>query len=225
MAADPIPVNGSAGELPPHPRRPRPDPPRPDPPRRGGGGGGGGAGGVIALILLAVVGIGVATENRDPDRPTPGPTSTAPAAASHFVLPAPPLLTHSYDPPSLPDTEPVDVDPPVVDPPSVDPPVVDPPSPPPPPVRYGAIAVDGKGGTGRAWNYPSAEAAQQRAMSECPGTDCKVLTAFSDGCGAVAYNPTARHYWGGHGKTRAEAQQAAIANAGGGTWIAWVCTG
>jgi len=180
------------------------------------------------------------TEIQDSDRPAVDPAPAAPVTASHFVLPEPPPVVppsvdpSSFDPPPVvpPSVDPSSFDPPPVDPPSApesgpayDPPAVDPPSPAPPPDRYGAIAVNSAGGTGRAWNYPSASAAQQQAMAECPGTGCKVLTTFSNGCGAVAYNPATRRYWGGHGKTRAEAEQAAIDNVGGGNWIAWVCTG
>ncbi|WP_285493564.1 DUF4189 domain-containing protein [Actinomadura sp. NBRC 104425] len=94
----------------------------------------------------------------------------------------------------------------------------------PPRLYYGAIAVAPNGAIGKSWDYSSAAAARQRALNECPASGCKVLTTFVNGCGAVAYNPNTNKYWGGSGKTRSAAQKDAIANAGGGRWITWVCT-
>lgn len=93
-----------------------------------------------------------------------------------------------------------------------------------PPMHYGAIAVADDGSYGRASNYGSASAAAERALNSCPGSGCKILARFVNGCGAIAYNAVTRQYWGGNGGTSAEAEQNAIANAGGGRWIVWVCT-
>ncbi|WP_165978251.1 DUF4189 domain-containing protein [Actinomadura darangshiensis] len=94
----------------------------------------------------------------------------------------------------------------------------------PPRRYYGAIAVGGRGAIGRAWDYSTASAARQHALSKCRDSGCKVLTSFVNGCGAVAYNSGTRRYWGGHGDTRSEAQRNAISNAGGGRQVTWVCT-
>ncbi|GAA2133155.1 hypothetical protein GCM10009760_09020 [Kitasatospora kazusensis] len=67
-------------------------------------------------------------------------------------------------------------------------------------------------------------AADQAALNKCPRTDCKVLVSFVNSCGAIAYNPGTRQYWGGSGATETEAENSAISHAGGGNWITWVCT-
>lgn len=101
------------------------------------------------------------------------------------------------------------------------------PASPPAPVRrpdyYGAIAVSSDGANGRSWDYPSASAAQNAALNNCSG-NCKVLVTFVNSCGAVAYNPDTNRYWGGKGDSQTEAENDAIARAGGGRWIAAVCT-
>ncbi|MEV0624754.1 DUF4189 domain-containing protein [Nonomuraea wenchangensis] len=89
---------------------------------------------------------------------------------------------------------------------------------------YGAIAVAPNGRTGRSWNYASQAAAKRRALRECGRSSCKVLVTFVNGCGAVAYNARRNVYWGGRGSTPARAKRNAIANAGGGRWIAYQCT-
>lgn len=102
------------------------------------------------------------------------------------------------------------------------PPAYSPPA--PPPEHWGAIAVASDGSVGKSWDYGSANLANQKALNECPRTGCKVLVTFVNGCGAVAYNPSTNRYWGGHGDSRTAAEKAAISNAGGGHWTAWVCT-
>ncbi|MFA1544667.1 DUF4189 domain-containing protein [Actinomadura chokoriensis] len=118
--------------------------------------------------------------------------------------------------------------PPTYSPPTYTPPTLEPTTPEPtyspPPMNYGAIAVGRNGAIGRSWDYDSPAAARRRALNACPATGCKVLTTFVNGCGAVAYNSRTNRYWGGHGDTRTEAQRNAINNAGGGRWVAWVCT-
>lgn len=101
------------------------------------------------------------------------------------------------------------------------------PASPPAPARrpdyYGAIAVASNGANGRAWDYPTASAAEKAALNNCPG-NCKVLVTFVNSCGAVAYNSNANRYWGGKGDSETEAQNDAISRAGGGRWITWACT-
>jgi hypothetical protein len=89
---------------------------------------------------------------------------------------------------------------------------------------YGAIAVSRDGRVGRSWDYRTAAAARKRAVRECGRSSCKVLTTFVNGCGAVAYNSRRNVYWGGRGSTPARAKRNAVANAGGGRWIAYQCT-
>jgi hypothetical protein len=89
---------------------------------------------------------------------------------------------------------------------------------------YGAIAVSRDGRVGRSWDYSTVTAAKKRALRECGRSSCKVLTTFVNGCGAVAYNARRNVYWGGRGSTPARAKRNAIANAGGGRWIAYQCT-
>ncbi|MFC7108806.1 DUF4189 domain-containing protein [Nonomuraea rubra] len=88
---------------------------------------------------------------------------------------------------------------------------------------YGAIAVSSTGRVGRSWDYGTVSAAKRRALKEC-GRGCKVLVTFVNGCGAVAYNARRNVYWGGRGSTPAKAKRNAVANAGGGRWIAYQCT-
>ncbi|GAA3443369.1 DUF4189 domain-containing protein [Planomonospora venezuelensis] len=89
---------------------------------------------------------------------------------------------------------------------------------------YGAIAVSRDGDIGRSWDYGTEATAKRRALRECGHSSCKVLTTFVNGCGAVAYNSKRNVYWGGRGSTPARAKRNAIANAGGGRWIAYQCT-
>ncbi len=135
--------------------------------------------------------------------PTPATTSPAPV----YTAPTP-----AYTPPAPIYTAPM--------------PVYTPPAPvyQPPVMHYGAIAVSGVGGTGKSWNYGSAPAAAQHALRACRRSDCRIVVQFVNSCGAVAYNPIYREYWGGQGATEVEAEDNAISNSGGGYWIAWACT-
>ncbi|QLY32273.1 DUF4189 domain-containing protein [Nocardia huaxiensis] len=72
---------------------------------------------------------------------------------------------------------------------------------------WGAIATDGsRGAMGYAWNYTSQSSARTAALNQC-GRSCKVLTTFT-GCGAVSHSDSANRYTGGHGATRAAAEDA-----------------
>jgi hypothetical protein len=84
--------------------------------------------------------------------------------------------------------------------------------------------VNRSGGYGRAWDYDSRAEARAAALNSCNRSDCKVLASFVNSCGAVAYNPGTGSYHGGSGATEGEATRNAVARAGGGRWITWVCT-
>ncbi|MBH1938149.1 DUF4189 domain-containing protein [Streptomyces sp. AV19] len=136
-----------------------------------------------------------------------------PSPTSYSATPGPPGRT--YEEPAAP--EPSDDDTPASDP-------APPPPPPPRPDYYGAIAVGYNGGYGSSWDYGSVNAADRAALNRCSDTGCRVLTRFVNSCGAVAYNPGTRYYWGGQGATESEAKRDAISRAGGGRWIAYACT-
>ena len=158
--------------------------------------------------------------NPDPTdtSPLPDPTTDTPTPATDTPTPTP---TDPWTPPSDPATDPATPAP-------TTPPVVVPPPPPPPPppptYYYGAIAVSSDGSDGRSWDAGSQAAADQKALDECPRSDCKILTRFVNSCGAVAFNPQTNMYWGGSGASETEAQNDAISNAGGGHWVVWACT-
>ena len=147
-----------------------------------------------------------------------GASGDKPAIAASIVpdIPTPP----GYSPPPLPSYSPRPL--PSYTPYS--PPAYSPPAYSPPPQHYGAIAVASDGSLGKSWDYSTAAAAERRALSQCPRSNCKVLVVFVNSCGAIAYNPRTNRYWGGRGATRTAAERNAISNAGGGHWITWVCT-
>ncbi|GAA4660359.1 DUF4189 domain-containing protein [Gordonia humi] len=88
---------------------------------------------------------------------------------------------------------------------------------------FGAIAFSpSTGATGRAWDYPNSSQAQSAAMNVCYQSDCKVVSWFADGCGAIASSPS---YWGfGSASNLYDAEAQARYNAGGGYIYDWVCT-
>ncbi|MCV7194789.1 DUF4189 domain-containing protein [Mycolicibacterium brumae] len=86
---------------------------------------------------------------------------------------------------------------------------------------FGAIAYAPNGASGWAVRYGNRGAAEQTARNYCGYTDCKVLTSFVGGCGAVAYNGFT--YQGGGGATLAEAQNDAMGRLGGGWIDSWAC--
>ncbi|MEV6071332.1 DUF4189 domain-containing protein [Nocardia sp. NPDC052001] len=79
---------------------------------------------------------------------------------------------------------------------------------------YGAIAattdMQGGSGWGAAWNYPSADAAERDAMSECNDRRCELTVSWSNGCGSVAESQGKVWHRGGVGATREEAEQNAL---------------
>jgi Domain of unknown function (DUF4189) len=156
---------------------------------------------IVAVLVLLIGGAAVLWGMSDDDDSGGTPPVAAPTLPD---LPTPP----TYSPPALPSFTPY--------------------SPPdtysPPPMHYGAIAVAHDGSVGKSWDYSSAATAKRRALSACPRSNCKVLTVFVNGCGAIAYNPRTNRYWGGQGSSRTAAERDAISNAGGGHWTTWVCT-
>jgi hypothetical protein len=85
---------------------------------------------------------------------------------------------------------------------------------------WGAIAYTMTGFSGRAWDYPTAAAAQQAALNSCGYSDCQVLVTFPV-CGAVAANGFVQA--GGYGDNLNAATQDALNKVGGG-WIEnWAC--
>jgi hypothetical protein len=155
---------------------------------------------IVAVLVLLICGGAVVWWGLDGDS---GGTPVA-AAPTLPDIPTPP----SYSPPSLPSFTPYSPSDTYS----------------PPPRHYGAIAVAHDGSLGKAWDYSTAAVAKQRALRECPRSNCKVLVVFVNSCGAIAFNPHTNRYWGGQGSTRTAAEKNAISNAGGGHWTAWVCT-
>ena len=52
----------------------------------------------------------------------------------------------------------------------------------------GALAIGACGAWGGAWNYDTDNGAQNRALNECRGRNCRVVTTFSGMCAAFAYD-------------------------------------
>ena len=88
---------------------------------------------------------------------------------------------------------------------------------------YGAMALSpSTGQVGRAWDYPSSSQASSAAVSACYYDDCKVVTRFVNGCGAIAKGTS---YWGyGAAASLYEAQSYARYYSEGGYIYDWVCT-
>ncbi|MFI2371908.1 DUF4189 domain-containing protein [Streptomyces sp. NPDC018833] len=184
---------------------------------------------IAGVMLVFALAEGHSTSGDDSD------SSAIPAVSADPYVPDDPTYGDSaVDPDDTvtedPSTEEPDPDPLTDDPapetteaPAPPPAPTSPPAPAPRPNYYGAIAVASNGAYGRAWDYKSASAAQQAALNSCPGS-CKVLVSFANSCGAVAYNPNAHRYWGGHGASQTEAKNNAISHAGGGDWITVVRT-
>lgn len=72
--------------------------------------------------------------------------------------------------------------------------------------QYGAIAYSTKSGaSGWAYNAPTRELAEQRAMDKCKSRDCKVAVWFFNNCGALAVGPDGA-LGGAYGETRQDAE-------------------
>ncbi|WP_139140946.1 protein kinase domain-containing protein [Streptomyces oceani] len=187
---------------------------------------------VVALIAAVVVASALASENSASDS-TDTSSDTVPTSTDTS---SPPDDDPTYDPP---DPDPIEEEPedtydpdPTYDEPEPDPtydapepdPTYDAPDPTPTLNEWGAIAVGQDGSNGRSWDYDTESAAKSGALSQCSGTNCKVVTTFHNGCGAVAYNESTRYYHGGSGDTAAEAKRDAQNNVGGGRVVTWACT-
>lgn len=89
---------------------------------------------------------------------------------------------------------------------------------------YAVIVVSTTGYWATSNNYRTMEAAKDSAMAICrqhaPG--CKVVATNSDGCVALA--GTDRHWGGGYGPTKSEAEQSALAENNGGRILVSFCT-
>ncbi|MGH9809806.1 MAG: DUF4189 domain-containing protein [Terriglobia bacterium] len=100
-----------------------------------------------------------------------------------------------------------------------------------PKVTFGAIAYGPESeATGWSYDYETEDQARHHALSNCAqhGNDCRVVTSFSNSCGAVAAG-TNKRYAIGEGVSENQAQADAIANCNkaGGTGCdiqAWSCT-
>jgi hypothetical protein len=63
----------------------------------------------------------------------------------------------------------------------------------------GALAIGACGAYGQAFDFTSAAAARDSALSKCTGKDCRVVTTVSRGCSAFAVDyadPCGGHGWG-----------------------------
>ena len=104
---------------------------------------------------------------------------------------------------------------------------------PPKPSVYGALAIDSNQGPSYGWaiNYPTAQAAAQRALAEC-GDKCHIVMQFSNECAAFAADQaqgSTVYGWANGYDDSAEAQNQAIGECqkkGGTSCIArvWGCT-
>jgi hypothetical protein len=100
-------------------------------------------------------------------------------------------------------------------------------------VAYGALAFGTQSlAWGNAWGKSSAAAANQAAMQACRpnGNDCRIVSSFSNTCGAVAAVEAKHLFMTGLGSARTTAQNAAMASCqskiGGKCEIeVWSCAG
>ncbi len=62
----------------------------------------------------------------------------------------------------------------------------------------GALAIGACGAYGQAYDFPNSAAATERALSECKGSACRVVTTLRRACAAYAVdgtNPCGAHGW------------------------------
>ncbi|MBF6132539.1 DUF4189 domain-containing protein [Nocardia otitidiscaviarum] len=91
--------------------------------------------------------------------------------------------------------------------------------------NYGAIALSSSTGSiGYSYDYASRAAAQDAALSECRGMDCKIVARFANGCGAVAYSRQGYYTFGAAESRSAARNQALDRNLSDATIIHWNCT-
>ncbi|MDY7019846.1 MAG: DUF4189 domain-containing protein [Cyanobacteriota bacterium] len=94
------------------------------------------------------------------------------------------------------------------------------------PDSYGAIAATPDGEVwGYAYDYPSREQAEKRALEECGQSNCQVQVWFKNACGAVAKDAEKKIGWA-WADTREQAEAKAVAACGTGTCRVetWACT-
>ncbi|MET7510459.1 DUF4189 domain-containing protein [Streptomyces albidoflavus] len=182
--------------------------------------------GIAVAVALGLTALLVLEAQDDDTSSAPSAsTSVSPAVSPTTAWPAPvPTRTRPDPPPPPPRPTPTRTRTTPPPPPKPVPPPPKPPPPKPPPSYYGAIAVNTDGVAKRAWDHRTGAAARAAALKSCNRSDCKVLVTFVNGCGAVAYNPSTRRYHGGSGDSSGAATRDAIARAGGGQWVTWVCT-
>jgi hypothetical protein len=102
-----------------------------------------------------------------------------------------------------------------------------------PKTAYGALAFGAQSlSWGDAWGKSSAAAANQTALQSClaHGNDCKLVSSFSNTCGAVAAVEAKHAFMTGLGRTQNAAQNAAMTSCqskiGGKCEIeVWACAG
>ena len=100
-----------------------------------------------------------------------------------------------------------------------------------PKVLFGAIAYGPRTeAAGWSYDYETEDQARHHALANCAkhGNDCRVVTSFSNACGAVAAGSN-QHYAIGEGVSANQAKADAVANcrSAGGTECdiqAWSCT-
>jgi len=77
---------------------------------------------------------------------------------------------------------------------------------------WGSLAIDSNQGTayGVSYDYPTAQAADARAIQEC-GAGCRVVKNFATGCGAYAADQAASGVAYGWGAAATESEAKAVA--------------
>ncbi len=94
------------------------------------------------------------------------------------------------------------------------------------PDNYGAIAITPDGQVwGYAFDYPTREQAEKRALQECGQSSCQIQVWFKNACGAVAKDETGKLGWA-WANTRQQAEAAAVVACGNGSCRTetWACT-
>ena len=76
----------------------------------------------------------------------------------------------------------------------------------------GALAINNCGAYGYSHNYNSFRAARRRALSECRGDNCRIVTTIDGNCAAYAtdHNRSCGAWGWGRAATRGRARQIAL---------------
>ncbi len=78
---------------------------------------------------------------------------------------------------------------------------------------YGAIAYDQNSGKeGASWDQPTPARANELALKECGGADCRVHPVEPKGCGALATGDKDKAWGGADRETLGEARRDAVAH-------------